>query len=193
MADRKPGLAGAGRAFGEYQLIFAQGGQILVLRGAAGAHDAALARFDDAKAVLGGVLAREEKPLIGALGDDALDIPFACRLTLFDTFVQHLEHAPRLLARLARAFDDDLVSVGVGRHAEPALDARDVLIVMAKDDRGGGVVGESDGDFGRFQFAKRRIDDRRSGGDTRWRRVLRLQIVFSPLCPVQVQNHPSRQ
>src|ERR1700761_6440219 len=144
----------------------------MVLSRAASAHDAALARFYDVEAVLGRFLAREQKALVGGLGDDALDIPFACRLALLDAFVEHFEHPPRLLAGLAGPFDDDLVSVGVGRDAQAALDARNVLIVMAKDDRGCRVIGESDGDFGRFGLAKRWIHDRRSGGDARRRSVL---------------------
>ena len=53
MADREPGLAGAGGAFGEDEFVLAQGGEILVLRGVARPHDAALARLDDAEAFLG--------------------------------------------------------------------------------------------------------------------------------------------
>ena len=129
------------------------------------------------KAVFGPLLAREQKALIGAFGDDPLNVGFARGLALLDALVQHLEHTARLLARLARALDDDLVSVGVSRYAERALDARDVLIVMAEDNGGGGVVRECDGDFRRFGFAKRRIDDRGSGGDARRRSVLWLQIA----------------
>ena len=62
MADREPGLAGPGGTFGEHQLVLAQRGEILVLRGAAGAHDAALARLDDAEALLGPVVAGEQSP-----------------------------------------------------------------------------------------------------------------------------------
>ena len=101
-------------------------------------------------------------------------------MTQLDALVKHLEDPARLLAGFARPLDDDLVSVGVSRHPETALDARDVLIVVSEDDRGGGVVGKGDGDFGRFGFAKRRIADRRAGGDARRRTVLRLQIGSLP-------------
>ena len=150
MADRKPGLAGAGGTFGEHQLMLAQRSEIVILGGAAGANDAALARLDDAEALLRRVVAGEQEPLIGALGDDALDVAFARRLTELHSLVEHLEHPARLLARLARTLDDDLIAVGVGRDAETALDAGDILIVVAEHHRSGGVVGEGDGDFGRF-------------------------------------------
>ena len=114
MADREPGLAGAGRAFGEHQLMLAQSREVMVLRGAAGAHDAALARLDDAETFLGRLVAGEQQPLIGAFGDDALDIAFARRLTQLDALVKHLEDPARLLAGFARPLDDDLISVGVG-------------------------------------------------------------------------------
>ena len=132
--------------------MLAERSQILVLRRAAGPHDAASARLDDAGTVLGAPLAGKQKALIGAFRDHALNVAFACGLALLDAFVEHLEHAAGLLARLARALDDDLISVGVSRDAERALDARDVLIVMAEDYGRGGVVGESDGDFRRFGF-----------------------------------------
>jgi hypothetical protein len=86
----------------------------LVLRRAAGAHNAALARLDDAKRVFRSLLAREEKALVRALGDDALNIPFACRLALLHALVKHFKDSASLLAGLAGAFDNDLVSVGVG-------------------------------------------------------------------------------
>src|SRR5262249_34475299 len=121
--------------------MLAQRRQILVLRGAAGPNDAALACLDDAESVLGALLAGEQKALIGAFRDHPLDVAFTCGLALLHALVQHLEHAARLLARLARALDDNLIAVGVSRDAERALNAGDVLIVMAENDRGGGVVG----------------------------------------------------
>ena len=115
MADRKPGLAGAGGTFGENQFMLAQRSEIVVLRGAASANDAALARLDDAEAVLGPVVAGEQQPLIGALRDDAFDVAFARRLTELDPLIEHLEHAARVFARFARTLDHDLIAVGVGR------------------------------------------------------------------------------
>src|SRR3984957_4175986 len=114
MSDRKPRLAGAGGTFGKHQLKLAQSRQILVLRRASGADNAALACLDDAATLLGPLFAREQQALIRALGDDALDIPFACRLALLYPLVKHLKDPAGLLAGLARAFDNDLVSVGVG-------------------------------------------------------------------------------
>src|SRR5262249_19026408 len=144
--------------------------------GAASPHDASSACLNDAECVLGPLLAGKQEALIGAFGDDSLNVAFVCGLSLLDALVQQLEDPARLLARLARALNDDLISVGVGRDAERALDARDVLIVVPEDNRGGGVVRESEGDFHRFGFTKRRIDDRGSGGDARRRSVLWLQM-----------------
>ena len=88
-------------------------------------------------------------PWKARLLDDALDVAFARRLARLDALVEHFEHAARLLARLARALDDDLVAVGVGDDAEPALDAGDVLVVMAEHHRGEAIVVEREGDLGR--------------------------------------------
>src|ERR1700691_1010246 len=52
---------------------------------------AALPRLDYAETLLRPLLAREQKALIRALGDDALDIPFACRLALLHALVKHLK------------------------------------------------------------------------------------------------------
>ena len=167
MADREPGLAGAGRAFGEYQFVFAHGGEIAVLCGASGAHDPALAGIDDPEGLLRFLFARKQKALIRAFRDRALHVALARRLTQLDPLVKHLKNPARLLARFPRALDDNLIAVGVGRDAEAALDARDILIIMAEHHRSGGVVGECDRDFGRFGFVKRRIRCGGGGGDAR--------------------------
>ncbi len=172
VADREPGLAGAGRAFGEHQLVLAQRRQIAVLGGVARAHDAALAGLDLAERVAGGLeLAGEQRALVGGLLDRAFDVAFVGRLAELGALVEQFEHAPRLLARLARAANDDLVAVGVGADAEPALDAGDVLVVVAEDDRGQTVVVEGEGDLGRFRLAGLR----RGRGGSRQRLVLSFQ------------------
>src|SRR4029077_9401245 len=65
---------------------------------------------------------------------------------------------------------------------------------MAENHRSGGIVGESNGDFSRFGFAERRMDDRRGGGDARWRTILRLQIgcLRCVLAAYRVTPHASK-
>ena len=86
--------------------------------------------------------AGEQRALEHGLLDHALDIAGVGGLTELGALIEHFEHAPRLLAGLLRAANHDLVAVGVGDHAEAALDERDVLVVMAEHDaRRGGCRG----------------------------------------------------
>ena len=162
------------------QLVLAQRGQIAVLRGASGADHAALPSLDDAETVLRPLFARKEQPLICTFRNCSLDVAFARGLAHFDPLIKHFEDAARLFARFPGALDDDLVTVGVGGNAKRALDPGNVLIIVSEHDRGGGVIGKGDGDFGGLGFSGRRIQRGGSGGDAGWRRILRLQISSLP-------------
>ena len=162
MADGEPGLAGSRRSLGEDEFVLAQRGEIAILRGVAGAHDAAAARLDMAEAVARRLeFAGKQRALIGGFLDHAFDVAFAGGLAELGAFVEQLENATRLLARFARPANDDLVAVGVRGDAETALDARDVLIVVAEDDRSQAVVVESERDLRRFGLAVVRRERRR--------------------------------
>ena len=64
------------------------------------------------------------------------------------SLVEALEHAPRLLAGLARSHDGDLVAALVGHHPEPALDQGEMLPVLAQQQRGQPIVVEGERDLG---------------------------------------------
>jgi hypothetical protein len=61
-----------------------------------------------------------------------------------ELLVEALQNAARLLAGATRSFDGDMISALLRHHAEPALDEREVLSVLAKQHRGELVVLESE-------------------------------------------------
>ena len=63
--------------------------------------------------------------------------------------VEAFQHAAGLLDRVARAFERDMIAALLGDHAEPALDQRQVLAVLAEQHRGVAVVVEGEHDLGR--------------------------------------------
>ena len=65
-------------------------------------------------------------------------------MAALDLFVKALEHAARLLAGAARAFDGDVIAALLGDHAEPTLDQREVLPVLAEQDGSEPVVLEGE-------------------------------------------------
>ena len=132
-----------------------------VLRGVAGPHRAALAGRDLVEdAASRRCLGRKQHALEGALLDRAVDVAERQRRAVADALVQPLQHAPRLLGGLGRAFDDDAVAVDVGDDAEPALEMGEVLVVLAEHEAGEAVVLEGQGDLGRLLDAR----------DESWRR-----------------------
>ena len=181
MADGEPGLAGSRRSFGEDEFVLAQRGEIAILRGVASAHDAAAAGLDLAEAVAGALeFAGEQRALIGGLLDHAFDVAFPGGLAELGAFIKQFENATRLFARFAGPANDDLVAVGVGGDAETALDARDVLIVVAKDDRSQAVVVESERDLRRLGLAAGRRGVGGGNRRSRQRLVLSFQIGGLP-------------
>ena len=61
--------------------------------------------------------------------------------------IEPFEHAPRLLDALARAFDRDVIAALLRDDAEPALDQREVLAVLAEQQRGEAIVVEGEHDL----------------------------------------------
>ena len=157
--DGEPGLAGAGRALGEDELVLPKGLEIGVLDGVAGANRAALARRDLLEAGtprrrLGG---REERPLHGALLDGAVDVAERQGGAVADAFVQVLEHVPRLVGGARHALQHDVVAERVGGDAEAALEMGEVLVVMAENEARQAVVVEGEGDLGPLLDARRTV------------------------------------
>ena len=168
VADREPRLAGAGGPFGEDQLVLLQRAQIDVLCGVARPHGAALARGDLLerrllRARFGG--GREQHALQQPFLDRAVDVAHRDRLAELDAIVERLQHVARALAGVGRALDRRLVAERVADDAEAALDAREVLVVLAEQRRGVPVVGERDRQLARLRAGQGRRRRVRQGGD----------------------------
>ena len=86
----------------------------------------------------------EQRALRDRLADGAFDVALRKIVAALDLLVQALEHAARLLAGAARAVDGDVIAALLGDHAEPALDQREVLPVLAEQDGGEPVVLEGE-------------------------------------------------
>ena len=82
------------------------------------------------------------------LPDGALDVALDQLVAALDVLVETFQHAARLLAAVARAVDGDLIAALLGDHAEPALDQREVLAVLAEQHGGEPVVVEGEHDLG---------------------------------------------
>jgi hypothetical protein len=54
--------------------------------------------------------------------DRALHVPGGGIVPALEIFIKSLQHAPRLLAGLARTLDSHVVATRVGDHAETPLD-----------------------------------------------------------------------
>ena len=124
MADRKPGLSGAGGALGEDQFVFLQQAEIGVLRGVARPH-AALARDQLLEADAGlAVIGREEAALLRGFLDRAVDVAGRHDRPSAHPVIEAFQHATGLLRCFGGAAHDDLIAVGMGDDAEPTFDMR---------------------------------------------------------------------
>ncbi len=159
VGDREPGLAGAGRADAEHHRMAAQCADVSVLHGGAGAHRA-FAQVDllEARARRGGVEV-EQRALCDREPDRALDVTGDEIAAALELLVEAFEHATRLLAGIAAAFQRDVIAALLGDDAEAALDQGEVLAVLTEQRRGEPVVVERDHDLGR-RFCGRSRDDR---------------------------------
>ena len=107
VGDREPGLAGAGRAGAEHQRMALERADIGVLRRRAGAH-AALAQIDLLEALArGGGIEIEQRALRQREPDGALDVALHQFVAALEPLIETFEHAARLLAGFARAFEGD--------------------------------------------------------------------------------------
>lgn len=149
MRYRQPGLAGAGRADAEHQLVALQRADVGVLRGGASPHRA-LAQVDRLERGGGGLLGVEfEQRALGDHGADrAFDVALHQIVAGDRLGIQRFQHAPCRIAALARSADGDVVASRIHHHAEPALDLSEVLAVGADQSGGGAVVVEIDDDLG---------------------------------------------
>jgi len=81
--------------------------------------------------------------------DGALDVAGDQFIAALEPLIEALQHAPRLLAGIARSHDGDLVSALVGHHPQPALDQGEILAVLAQQQRGEPIVVEGERDLRR--------------------------------------------
>jgi hypothetical protein len=154
VADGEPGLAGAGRPFGEDEFVMLEGAQIEILIDCAGAHGAALARAELLEhAATGLVVSGEQIALNGAFLNGAVDIAQRQPLALPDAGIKIFEHAAGVLGRFRRTLDRHMVAVGVGDHAQTTLDLGEILVIFAENHRGEAIVIEGERDFRAFQKA----------------------------------------
>jgi hypothetical protein len=182
MPDREPGLAGAGRPLGEDELLLAQGLDVGVLRGIAGAHRPALAGRDLVEARPSGrrrLGARKEVALKRALLDRAIDIAEREGRAIADAVVEPFEHAAGLLGSVESALDHDPVAVGVRRHPKAALEMSEILVVVAEEETRETIVVEGQRDLGRFVDDPGRRGWRRLDLSSRCRAVRWPQTVLS--------------
>ena len=126
-----------------------QRADIGVLRGGARAHRA-LAQVDllEARARRRRVEV-EQRALRDGQADRAVDVAGGEVVAALELLVEAFEHAARLLAGVARALDGDVIAARVGDDAEPPLDQREILVVLAEQRRGEPVVVEGEHDLGR--------------------------------------------
>ena len=103
MRHRKPGLAGAGRADAEHQLVAFERAYVGVLRGGTCPHRA-LAQIDGLECGLGGLgVEFEQRSLCDHCTDGAFDVALRQIVPLHRLCVQSLQHAARGIAAVASA------------------------------------------------------------------------------------------
>ena len=68
-------------------------------------------------------------------------------MAALELLVEAFEHAARLLAGAARAVERDVIAALLRDYAEPALDQREILPVLAEQERGEPVVLEGEHDL----------------------------------------------
>ena len=141
MGDRELGLAGAGRADAEHQLMALQRADIGVLRGRAGPRRT-LAQVDFSKR--SGRAWRSNsnsEPCAIGRGSRLRRRRAPARRPALDAR-RAFEHAARRFAAVARAFDRHLITARLGDDAEPAFDQRKILPVLPEQRGGEAVVVE---------------------------------------------------
>ena len=155
VGDRKPGLAGAGRAGGEHQRMALERPHVSVLRRGSRA-DAALAQIDFLKAVARGRgIEIEQRALRQREADRAVDVALHQFVTALEPLIEAFEHAPGQLAGLVGAFQRDVIAARIGDDAEPALDQSEVLAVLTEQGGGEAIVVEGERDLRRVVLARR--------------------------------------
>ena len=82
----------------------------------------------------------EQRALRDREPDCALDIAGYQLVAALEPLVKSDEHAPGLLDGVARAFDGELVAALLGDDAETALDQREVLSVLAEQQRSAAII-----------------------------------------------------
>src|SRR5215218_2770500 len=129
MRDREPGLAGAGGADAEHQLVALQRADVGILRRRARTHRA-LAQIDAVEGGFGRLGVELEQRALRDHGTDrALDLALVEILSLHGLGVERLQHPARGIAAVARAADGDVAALGIDDDAEPPFDLRQMLAV----------------------------------------------------------------
>ena len=140
----------------EHQRVTLERADIGVLRRGAGA-DAALAQIDLFEILArGGGIEIEQRALRQRQPDGAVDIALHQFVAAFEPLIKAFEHAARLIAGFARAFDGDLIAARIGDDAEPAFDQCEILAVLPEQHGGEAVVVEGEHDLRRACPARRR-------------------------------------
>src|SRR5215472_18766548 len=140
MGDSEPGLAGPGRPGGKHQGVPLEGADIGVLRGGSRAH-APLAQIDFLKALpRRRWIEIEQRTLRQRKPDRAFDVTGHQIITALEPLVETFENATRLIASFTGAFDRHLIAARIGNYAEPPLDQREILTVLAKQCRSEPIV-----------------------------------------------------
>ena len=136
LRDGKPGLAGACGPGAKHQRMALERADIGVLRGRARTHRP-LAQIDffEGRTWRRRVIV-EQRALRDGLTDGAFDVALAQIVAALELFVETFQDAARLLAGATRALDGDMIAALFRDHAEPALDQREVLSVLAEQHRG---------------------------------------------------------
>ena len=94
----------------------------------------------------------EQRALRDGEADRAFDVAGGEIVAALELLVEAFQHAPRLLDGVARAVERDVIAALLGDDAEPPLDQREVLAVLAEQHRGEAVVVEGEHDLGRSAF-----------------------------------------
>src|SRR5262249_16754402 len=100
-----------------------------------------LAKIDFLKALPGRRwIEIEQRTLRQRKPDRAFDVTGHQIITALEPLVETFENATRLIASFTGAFDRHLIAARIGNYAEPPLDQREILTVLAKQCRSEPIV-----------------------------------------------------
>jgi hypothetical protein len=89
----------------------------------------------------------EQRALRDRKPDRAFDVAGGEVMPAFEAFIQAFEHAPRLFAAVAGAFNGDMIAALLRYHPEPPLDQGKILPVLAEQQGSEAIVLEGEHDL----------------------------------------------